>query len=377
MENRSRRTDLQRSDQLAGIEILRFLCAFGVLIWHYQHFFFLGGWDPAISQTLRQSQPLYKTLSFFYDNGSLAVPFFWVISGFIFYWHYAFAVRNRTVDFYNFVLRRFSRLYPLHFATLLIVAVGQYVYYASHKTTFIYLWNKPIWFASQLLFASNWFAREPATFNGPIWSVSIEILIYFSFFFTARAFRSGMLAPACASAVFSICFIHLHTFINPQVFACGMYFFAGGVAQRLTARPHALLVASFGTIALLAVLKLGLWTDNSASILLLAMTSVVAFTRLGDTFLGVLFRRLAFLGNATYSSYLLHFPLQLFTVIVVDSVGWDRKIFYSPIMLVGFIVLVIGLSLVVHRYFEMPMQELIRAGTRSSLGTSSAAVAEQ
>lgn len=351
---------MTKDHELAGIEVLRFVCAFAVLIWHYQHFFFLGAWDPATGAALRPTLPLYSLLSVFYDSGSLAVPFFWVISGFIFYWHYSEPVRTRAVRFSDFLIRRFARLYPLHFVTLIFVAVGQYVYYTSHRVTFIYSWNKPIWFASQLLFASNWFTRQPLTFNGPIWSVSIEILIYLSFFVIARSFKPSALVAAFVAAGFALCFNFLHGFINPDVFACGMYFFAGGVAQRLSAAPAALPIAGSLIPAILAVIRLGHYPVNAVCLLFLAMSCVIAFTRLGESVFRLPFRHCAFLGNATYSSYLLHFPLQLLIVVVVDSMGWGRSIFYSPISFLAFLSLVIGLSLLVHRHFEMPAQNRIK-----------------
>jgi peptidoglycan/LPS O-acetylase OafA/YrhL len=206
---------MKKEHELAGIEVLRFFCAFGVLIWHYQHFFFVGEWDAAEAQIIRPAFPLYHLFSVFYDNGSLAVPFFWVISGFIFYWHYSEKIRDQSVLFPEFLVRRISRLYPLHFVTLILVAVGQHIYYLAHKTDFIYIWTKPIWFAFQLLFASNWFERQPQTFNGPIWSVSTEILIYLCFFFIARVLRPSALCAACIAAAFAASFNFLHSFVNP------------------------------------------------------------------------------------------------------------------------------------------------------------------
>jgi peptidoglycan/LPS O-acetylase OafA/YrhL len=220
-----------------------------------------------------------------------------------------------------------------------------------------------------LLFASNWFTREPVAFNGPIWSVSIEILIYLAFFVIARVFGSRALVAACIAAGFAACFNFLHGFINPEVFACGMYFFAGGLAQRLAVRRAALPIA--GCAAVFAGLALGHFGLNTAYLVLLAMSSVIVMTRLGETALRVPCRHLAFLGNATYSSYLLHFPLQLLLVIFVDAIGWQRDIFYSPIAFIGFLTSVVGLSLVVHRYFEMPAQAFIRSLMRSSLGGAS------
>jgi peptidoglycan/LPS O-acetylase OafA/YrhL len=352
---------MKKDHELAGIEILRFVCALGVLIWHYQHFFFQGGWDPAIGATLRPTLPLYRALFIFYDNGSLAVPFFWVISGFIFYWHYSMPVRIGSVTLFDFLVRRFSRLYPLHFVTLILVAIEQFTYYQSHGQTFIYSWNKPIWFVSQLLFASNWFTRQPESFNGPIWSVSIEILIYLVFFLIARALGARALVASFVATLFFICFKFLHSFINPQVFACGMYFFAGGLAQRLSARPAAPQIAACVAISVLVALVFGPYRLNDGTLLLLAMSAVIIMTKLGETTLRVPFQNLAFLGNATYSSYLLHFPMQLLLVSIVDAIGWKRDLFYSPTALIAFVMGVVGLSLIVHRHFEMPVQSIIRA----------------
>jgi peptidoglycan/LPS O-acetylase OafA/YrhL len=351
--------------ELAGIEILRFLCAFGVLIWHYQHFFFRGEWNSDVGLALRRNEPFYSALAVFYENGSLAVPFFWVISGFIFYWYYADSVRNRRVGFADFVIRRFSRLYPLHFVTLMFVAAAQFFYWQSHGATFIYGWNKPIWFVSHLLFASNWLARQPTTFNGPIWSVSIEILIYLSFFGIARAFGPRVMVAFCATILFALAFNFLHTLLNPQVFECGMYFFAGGVAQRLSARSKALPAAAGVAIATLVLIPIGHLPLNAWLLLPLAASSVICMVKLGESALHAPFGHLAFLGNATYSSYLLHFPIQILTVSVVDALGLSRNIFYSPFALLAYLAVVIGTALLVHRYFEMPAQNAIRKAVTS------------
>jgi peptidoglycan/LPS O-acetylase OafA/YrhL len=61
------------------------------------------------------------------------------------------------------------------------------------------------------------------------------------------------------------------------------------------------------TVALLAS---GLIHVDSGVILVLTVCSVVVFARLGELKTGLGLKRLAFLGNATYSSYLLHFPSQ-------------------------------------------------------------------
>jgi peptidoglycan/LPS O-acetylase OafA/YrhL len=48
--------------ELAGIELLRFLSAFAILVWHYQHFFFVGKFDDALALEIRASLPFYSIL---------------------------------------------------------------------------------------------------------------------------------------------------------------------------------------------------------------------------------------------------------------------------------------------------------------------------
>lgn len=354
----------KKDSELAGVELLRFFSAFVVLVWHYQHFFYHGAWEPDTAAGLRPTLPLYSALSVVYDNGSLAVPVFWAISGFIFYWYYAEPIRSGAINFSVFLVRRFSRLYPLHFATLLLVAVGQYVYFRSHHETFIYSWNKPIWFASQLLLASNWFTRQPLTFNGPIWSVSIEVLVYLSFFAVAFRFGSRIWVAALFAAIFALC-SNLHSFVSPDVFSCGMYFFLGGVARQLYGQTLAMPAAVVAAIVAVAAVAIGRYPLDGPWLLVIAISSVIVMTKLGQGVLRVPFRHLSFLGNATYASYLLHFPVQLLLVSIVDAMGWTRDIFFSPFAFVAFLTGVVGISLLVHRHFEMPAQALIRAAAKS------------
>ena len=53
------------SDKLLGLELLRFVAAFAVLVWHYQHFAF----DGAAIVVQREQQPFYAPLRLFYEYG--------------------------------------------------------------------------------------------------------------------------------------------------------------------------------------------------------------------------------------------------------------------------------------------------------------------
>lgn len=352
-----------QTHELAGIEVLRFLSALAILIWHYQHFFFVGEPDSAQALSLRHAQPFYWPLQFAYEGGFWAVQVFWGISGFIFYWTYAQPIADRRVGLAEFAVRRFSRLYPLHIATLMIVALLQYFYLRSHAQPFIYRDNSFSAFIEHLFFASNWIKTQTWSFNGPVWSVSVEILVYFGFFAVVR-----MIGPAPATAL-SVCGLSWvlsqirFNYIIPvdsAVLKCALLFFAGGFALWLSRHPQGVLSSLCIGVVTAVLLASGLIHAGSGVILILTVCSVVVFARIGEWKGGVILKRLAFLGNATYSSYLLHFPIQLGMVIIVDAMGYSRTIFLAPVMFVTYLSFVIGISLAVYRVFERPAQRWIR-----------------
>ena len=101
--------------QLLLIELVRFLAALSVLVWHYQHFTYVH-YQPA--RLVVSSQPFYSLLWPVYERGLLGVQVFWAVSGFIFFWKYKAPLASRLVHARAFFVLRFSRLYPLHLFTL-------------------------------------------------------------------------------------------------------------------------------------------------------------------------------------------------------------------------------------------------------------------
>src|ERR1700710_1370920 len=122
-------------NKLLGLELLRFIAAFAVLIWHYKHFAYVA--DKPVGLT-EHHRPLHSLLQPFYDHGDFGVWLFWCISGFIFFWKYRDSVADRSVSGWKFFALRFSRLYPLHIATLLLVALVQPLYFSLTGYFFVY-----------------------------------------------------------------------------------------------------------------------------------------------------------------------------------------------------------------------------------------------
>jgi peptidoglycan/LPS O-acetylase OafA/YrhL len=348
-------------ERMLGVELLRFASALAVLVFHYQHWAFVGLSGPGFVKT---DQPFYGPLSFFYDYGSYGVQVFWCISGFIFFWKYGRTISEGRVSGRTFFALRFSRLYPLHLATLLFVAIMQYMYRTEVGEYFVYHYNDLRHFLLQLGMASNWGLQAGDSFNGPIWSISIEVLVYTLFYLGLRAWGSslpGLLAVLAVAMLIIVLKISDH-----PVFQCVRFFYTGcivAVAYEYSRHSASLrrLLASTGLMALAvatAALAYGLIRPlQYVSIAAPAAIYVaVAFVRLRGTWAAVV----ALAGNTTYASYLLHVPLQILLCLALHMLGIDVP-WRNPAFLILFLSGTLALSHLCYVYYEMPAQRILRS----------------
>ena len=348
--------------KLLGLELIRFTCAFAVLLWHYRHFYEAAG-APAFIQS---AQPLQMLLAPFFDYGLFGVQLFWGISGFIFFWKYGNAIAERTVSWAKFFWLRFSRLYPLHLATLLTVAALQPAHTALAGQPFIYQDNSAGNFVAQLFMATHWGGPAAYTFNGPFWSVSAEVAVYALFFLVVRQFGAGWRTIAVA---ISVSLLGQSLGLASPVLFCACYFFAGGAAARLHLDAKAagrsrlltqvslFMLATICGYAWLAGIAL-----NEQNITFLLLVGTPALLVVGANDWKLLDRwhgAIQAAGNLTYSTYLIHFPLQLLTAIGCAAAGVVLPV-QSPLFLIAYLTatMIAGRWLFLH--FERPAQSWIR-----------------
>ena len=353
-------------EQLSGVEICRAVAAFAVVIWHFQHFFQTGIWVD-VDAASRHVYPFYNILFPFYGSGYGAVQLFWTISGVIFYWKYSKEIYHRLIGFSTFSLYRISRLYPLHLLTLLIVAALQFVYCRANSTPFIYPADW-LHFFPHLLMASNWLPNQADSFNGPVWSVSVEVLAYMAFFIAARSFHPS-LVHCVIGAILAKGAVYIgdvtYGWPGTTVLHCLQYFFAGGAIHFLTAekneKSRLVLSTLFCCLALgIIVARLrGIIEVNSDVIWAASFAIVGAFHSFPERLIP--FRALIrSAGNLTYSSYMVHFPVQLVMVLLAQSAMLSRDIFYDRIPFILYVGATFGLAYVSYRFFEVPAQRAIR-----------------
>ena len=351
---------LERPARLYSLDVLRGVAALAVVFWHWRHFFFQGTERASI---VPEHLPLYSVFAPLYDNGWLGVDLFFCLSGFVFYWLYADAVARSAVAGRDFFVLRFSRLYPLHAATLLLVAGGQALAQALSGSPFVYRHNDAYHFVLNVLFAPAWGLEEGPSFNAPVWSVSVEVVLYGIFFMLCRVLpvRASVLALAAIAGLLVVepLYLPLGRGIC-AVFVGGLAYLAYG---RLRAGPAWAWIAIVALASWLLVPLAAAWLPTRGQLLYVAglvfPLTILALALLETRGLRF-FSKGGFLGDMSYSSYLLHFPLQMLAVAIAALAGVERSVFYSPWMLAAFIGVLLAVSFASHRLFEMPVQRALR-----------------
>lgn len=360
--------DTPLPEHFRWIDGLRGVAALAVVIFHYHHFYIVKAGDrtqvPAISDF-----PWASIFSPFFHHGEAAVQLFWVISGFVF----AHVYFRRETTLGGFLVARISRLYPLHVATLMIVAGLQVISLAWVGHWQIYDNNDLRHFGLHLVMSSNWTTLSRGlTFNGPIWSVSLELIAYAIFFIALPLLRTwGLWAAALLAATMWWLGLSGGKYIpgiSMNAFLCAGYFFVGNCVYLVLSRSSRILVWVM-TLASLLIAGIGIWQGLHHMTLLGLSTAVVTLVALLD----LIWARaplvgLKRLGDMSYSIYLIHVPLQMLLLFVADAAfSGTRSFATSALTLPIFVITTVIAADLVYRHFELPASRgLRRVLSRSS-----------
>jgi peptidoglycan/LPS O-acetylase OafA/YrhL len=350
--------------RLYSLDALRGLAALTVVFWHWQHFFFIG--PKLSSEFILTHQPLFNLFFLFYRSGDHAVELFFSLSGFIFFLLYSQPISQGEVSAASFFVRRFTRLYPLHFLTLIFVMIEQFIYWKMQNHAFVYSKNDLFHFILNLFLIPSIGLEKGPSFNQVSWSVSVEFFLYIVFFVVCKLRRIDIKALLGLS-VFGFIFAGIYL-----PFSRGIgYFFLGGCAYhayRLILKiryPKLILkILSFSTLSLWSLTIFASfhgWSLGTVFPEVFLFPSTILTLALLETHYGTLGRKISILGDISYSLYLWQFPLQLVFFMTVTLVGVNAAIFNHPIMLVTFFALLVLVSFFSHRYIEMPAQRYLQS----------------
>ena len=247
-------------------------------------------------------------------------------------------------------------------STFALVAALQMMYSRDHSSYFVYQFNDSYHALLNLFLAPAWGLEKGWSFNAPIWSVSVEVLLYGSFFLICLAGKGRWLLAAGAAG--------LGAFLYPDYYKVGsgiLCFYLGGVTYGLLERLRRY-AGDKATVAITSVSCLGAWiyvaygTETISGGLVISLCfplTVATLAAIGYRWPGLL-RSCAWLGDISFSSYLIHFPLQIIFAMALDGMGLPRSVFYQSWVLLLFFAALMPLSFLSHRLLERPAQRYLR-----------------
>lgn len=340
-----------------ALDMSRLLAAVAVLFWHYLHFTISP--DAMAAQTnYGDYEPLHGLFAVFYHHGHLAVAYFWVISGFVF----AHVYLGDPVARERFWSARIARLWPLHLLTLAVVVLLQSTYTARHGQAFVFAPNDLLHFVLNLFMIQSWGFQKGMSYNGPTWSISIEILAYVLFWALLPSLRKRRGAWVLTFGLTALAVVLGLLQPGYKLWPCLAYFFVGTgmyfIMLRSWAKPWLLgaiggcgllLAMVFDRVAMLDFPQGGLWV--------LALFALVLWVDRLDRH-----DRLAFgkrFGDASYGTYLWHFPIQLTIVLVLDMLPGGRALSQHWQVLAIYLAAALAAGFASHRWFERPAQRAV------------------
>ena len=345
-----------------GIEILRFFTSISVLIYHYRHFFAPYNSTSNLNYfEISNSLPFYNFLGVIYDNGIFGVHVFYTISGFVF--AHIYLNNNQKVSSKEFFINRFARLYPLHFATLILITFLQFLSFYEYNTFQIIQLNDVYHFILNIFFISSWGFENGHSFNAPIWSVSVEIAIYILFFYLLFFIKKYKIIFVIVLSFFLLA-IDKTKILNNLFLECARLFFSGTIIYYF----YNMKINNNIYLALSFLLIISAFIGNFKTFIF-CPALVLFFTSLdvhiNKKSLQLFFRKL---GNLTYSLYLLHLPFQVFILIIFKQFDTNEVIFTKLYFLLLFFTTLIFLANLCFKFYEKPLNEQIRNKLKKKYG---------
>jgi peptidoglycan/LPS O-acetylase OafA/YrhL len=271
------------------------------------------------------------------ERGYLGVDFFFTLSGFILahvYWKSAVESPLSLVGYLRFVQKRFAKIWPVHLATFLVVFVI-FLKGAGNvdRDSFCGI-------ANNLLMLDAWglYSRACNAWNHPSWSISAEWFAYlFLFPLGAWMLRSvgkrwmGVATLLSWLGLLAYCRWGLEVHgIGISRFGFGIVrivpeFLAGMWAYQLTTRFGDRIgkYGGFAALPLLAAMLAGLllrW-EYVDYLLLPCLMAVILWLGTGNGWVHMALgaKPMVYLGNISYSMYMVQFPCML-----VLGILWPR-----------------------------------------------------
>ena len=301
-----------------------------------------------------------------FDAGIMAVPLFFILSGYVIGVRYmeCFKVIKYS-EIIKFLWLRLGRIYPLHFVTLIVslLLVTRRGWPEDEGHSVASFWENCV-----LIHAWNWDFK--LTWNYPSWSISSEWFAYL--FFPMLAFGFSRTGPkvawimVLASCVVSVAVYSIEGMLPFKGLMVVIPTFIGGVALSTRITPQNNLPAAIlGVLLMVVMLTLPFMMHSGvvmkAAYLIIFFILVAALACGGDR-LNLIwgFKPLVYLGTISYSLYLTHvISLTLLTRFLPLNFAGEHL--FQRISVVALLsAAVFFVAVICHYVIEKPMRNFSR-----------------
>lgn len=314
----------------------------------------------------------------FIGRGYLGVDFFFVLSGFIITHVYLASFRNLTWSALRiFLWHRLIRLYPVHIAVLLVMIAMVWIAKAGGReiSEAYFQPEDLIW---HFLLLQAWGFVDVVSWNAPSWSISAEWFAYLLFplmapvlLFVRHWSTAIVLAIAALVIMTLICVAtkwNLNSFVGaPALLRVTCEFVCGaGICRFVTLISPSDKSRWIGDVV--ATVAFGIFVGAASSgasdfglVALLALT--ILGVSVANSFVAqILGSRIAvWLGEVSYSIYMIHFPILLVLRRVYEKMGYAAwSVPLQGLAFVAAIAIVIAAAAVLYHAIEKPMRTRLR-----------------
>ncbi len=325
--------------RVGELDALRGLAALGVVVFHYTTFY-------------QQEQGHLQPLGFGFPAGNYGVHLFFLISGFV-----IFMTLERTRTAMDFVVSRFSRLFPANWAAIAITAVVVYAIGMPQQRI-----------AMTDLAANVTMLQEVLGFehlDGSYWTLEVELFFYAQmlFWFVFGQLKrihwiiAAWLAMAVIYAQTEQHHLHFSYTLRELLILRHVPFFALGI---LFYRIHARSGSLFPDLALIALSLAAIGLSKPPVYLLAGLACCAIFALFVTGRLRWLRAApFVFLGSISYSLYLLHQAIGFALIHRLEATGVPSLVAVAIVVLV-----VLALATALTYSVERPAMRRLRDGWR-------------
>ncbi|RJP64838.1 MAG: acyltransferase [Comamonadaceae bacterium] len=359
-----------KTDNIDALTGIRGIAAWMVVVYHFR--------------TLMPAADSSNVLRLF-DHGYLAVDLFFILSGLVLYINYHRKFEQLRLDeAVSFLLKRIARIYPLHLAILLLFIVNPVAILLFSSAGELGSRYSIEYFVMSLFLVQNWGFTPWVEWNIPAWSISTEFAAYLLFPLLVLGVKRGAgLGRWLLPSLYLLLLLGVaalygltgqasldHSISRLGIARCLLEFTMGLIlghylsahaqqVQRQATRAFVLFGLLLAGTVLAAPVPDFLFAPTLFTLLIVSLLDKrTLWSRVLAS------RPLVFLGEISYSTYMIHYFVKDWIKFLSDGIGAAEFAVYVTVVFVA--------SIALYRLIELPFRSRLyerfsRFSGRSSL----------